>query len=80
MLCVCASVLSVCAVQLCCASVQTMCLWCASVVYVGVVVDGHYPIVDEGGNMMRIDSLPKQARIPAAVDKRKQKKISGYYY
>ena len=39
----------------------------------------HYPILDERGNMMGIDSLPKQATIPAAVDKRKQKKISDYY-
>ena len=36
----------------------------------------HYPIVDERGNMMGIDSLPKQATIPAAVDKQKRKKIS----
>ena len=40
----------------------------------------HYPILDERGNMMEIDSLPKQATIPAVVDKRKQKKISDYYY
>ena len=40
----------------------------------------HYPILDKRGNMMGIDSLPKQATIPAAVDKRKQKKISDYYY
>ena len=40
----------------------------------------HYPILDERGNMMGIDSLPKQATIPAAVDKRKQRKISDYYY
>ena len=39
----------------------------------------HYSILDERGNMMGIDSLPKQATIPAAVDKRKQKKISDYY-
>ena len=40
----------------------------------------HYPILDKRGNMMGIDSLPKQATIFAAVDKRKQKKISDYYY
>ena len=40
----------------------------------------HYPILDERGNMMGIHSLPKQATIPAAVDKRKQKKISDYSY
>ena len=39
----------------------------------------HYPILDERGNMMGIDSLPKQATILAVVDKRKQKKISDYY-
>ena len=39
----------------------------------------HYPILDERGNMMGINSLPMQATIPAAVDKRKQKKISDYY-
>ena len=39
----------------------------------------HFPILDERGNMMGIDSLPKQATIPSAVDKRKQKKISDYY-
>ena len=40
----------------------------------------HYPIVDERGSMMGINSIPKQATIPAAVDKKKQKKISDYYY
>ena len=40
----------------------------------------HYPILDKRGNMMGINSLPKQATIPAAVDTRKQKKISDYYY
>ena len=30
--------------------------------------------------MMGVNSVPMQARIPAAVDKRKQKKISDYYY
>ena len=76
----CAFVLCVCAVRLCCAFVLCVCADCASVVCVGVVVDDRYPILDEGGNMIGIDSLPKQATIPAAVDKRKQKKISGYYY
>ena len=39
----------------------------------------HYPILDARGNLMGIDSVPKPATIPAAVDKRKQKKISEYY-
>ena len=41
----------------------------------------HYPILDERGNMMGINSIPKkQATIPADVDKQNQKKISDYYY
>ena len=39
----------------------------------------HYPILDKRGNMMGINSVTKQATIPAAVDKQKQKKISSYY-
>jgi hypothetical protein len=40
----------------------------------------HYPILDAKGNVMGIDSVPKQATIPSAMDKQKQRKISDYYY
>ena len=33
----------------------------------------HYPILNEKGNMIGINSVPKQATIPAAMDKQKQK-------
>ena len=39
----------------------------------------HYPILDERGNMMCVNSIPKQAAIPAAIHKEEQKKISDYY-
>jgi hypothetical protein len=39
----------------------------------------HYPILDAKGNVMGIDSVPKPATIPPAVDNRKQKRISEYY-
>jgi hypothetical protein len=39
----------------------------------------HYPILDARENLMGINSVPKPATIPAAVDKRKQKKTSDYY-
>ena len=39
----------------------------------------HYPILEKRRKMMGINIVPKQATIPAAVDKQKQKKISDYY-
>ena len=40
----------------------------------------HYPILEKRGIMMGVNSVPKQATIPAAVAKRKQTKNSDYYY
>ena len=39
----------------------------------------YYPILDAWENLMGIDSVPKPATNPTAVDKQKQKKISDYY-
>ena len=39
----------------------------------------HYPVLDERGNVMGIKSQPKPSTLPAAVYKRKQKKMPDYY-
>ena len=39
----------------------------------------HYPILDERGNMMGINSVPKPSTLPAAMYKVKQRKMSDYY-
>ena len=39
----------------------------------------HYPILDDRGNMMGINSVPKPSTLPAAVYKVRQTKMSDYY-
>jgi hypothetical protein len=39
----------------------------------------YYPILDEMGNMMGINSIPKPSTLPASIYKQKQKKMSDYY-